>query len=287
MLHIDNIKKRLEEFPEPKEVGEIRNHIIESFKNLEFQEGPHKYFLHNEDGSVMELPSVSATTHKYANEFDTITISENYALKHGETPEYWREQWQYKNNSSTITGSLVHEFGESMAWIWNGHPENICESCKTKYVKDKGWLIPTREKEKSVVKFWDEMPSTCHVVLPEAKVFNLTTVKEPYAGTFDLLMYYKNPTNPQKSGCILMDYKTNENLDNEYNRQTKKCLKPNFDDLIDCSYSMYILQLNLYQLALENIGIKVIDRRLIWLKPDGTYELVKIPNIIDRIKENF
>ena len=287
MLDNYKINKRFAEFPEPEEVGKIRNAILNSFKNLEFQEGPHKYFLHNDDGSITELPSVSATTHKYANEFDSIERPEAYALKHGETPEYWRDQWQYKNNTAAITGTLVHEFGESLGWIRTGHPENICESCKSKYVSDKGWLVPTREKEKAVVKFWDDMPDNYHVILPEAKVYNLTSVKNPYAGTFDLLMYYGNKENPEKSGCVLMDYKTNENIYNEYNEKIKRCLKPNFDDMIDCPYSLYVLQLNLYQLALENIGINIIGRRLIWLKPDATYELVKVPNIIERIKQNF
>jgi hypothetical protein len=64
-------------------------------------------------------------------------------------------------------------------------------------------------------------------------------------------------------------------------------LKDGFSDMVDEAYSMYVLQLNLYQAALENIGIKVIDRRLIWLKPDGTYQQVKVPDIQERIKENF
>jgi hypothetical protein len=287
MLNIKDIEKRLELYPEPKEVKEIRENILTSFNNLEFQEEPHKYFLHNDDGSVTELPSVSGVTHKYANEFDDIGESEKYALKHGGSPEYWRDQWKFKNNCATLTGTLVHEFGESLAWIRSGHPENICESCKLKYIKDKGWLIPTREKEKAVVSFWDDMPETYHVILPEAKVYNLTSVQNPYAGTFDLLMYYDNKEHPEKSGCILMDYKTNEKLYNDYNEKIGRCLKPNFNDLIDCSYSMYILQLNLYQLALENIGIKILARRIIWLKPDETYELISVPNIIDRIKKEF
>lgn len=287
MLNTEDIKKRLEQFPEPPEVTEIRRNITESFKNLEFQEGPHKYFVHNDDGTIEELPSVSSITHKFANEFDEVGISETYALKNGMTPEYWRDQWKYKNNIATITGTLVHEFGESLAWIRSGFPEKICDSCVVKYNKEKGWLTPTREKEKAVVQFWDDIPNDYHLILPEAKIYNTTTVKNPYAGTFDLLMYYDNKNNPEKSGCVLMDYKTNENLYNEYNLKKRKCLKPGFDDMVDCPYSMYVLQLNLYQLALENLGIKIIGRRLIWLKSNETYELIKIPNIIPRIIENF
>ena len=73
----------------------------------------------------------------------------------------------------------------------------------------------------------------------------------------------------------------------EWNEEHNKMLKPGFDYMVDCPYSMYVLQLNLYQAALENIGIHVIDRRLIWLKPDGNYELVKVPEIQEEIKKNF
>lgn len=287
MLSKKDVDERLKTCPEPGEVQKLRDTILNAFSNLEFQEGPHKYYLHNSDGTVTELPSVSGVTHQYANEFDEIGESEKYALKHGGTPEYWRDQWKYKNNCATLTGTLVHEFGESLAWIRSGHPENICESCKPKYLEEKGWLIPTREKEKAVVSFWDDMPENYHVVLPEAKVYNLTSVHKPYAGTFDLLMYYDNKEHPEKSGCVLMDYKTNEKLYSDYNEKFGIYLKPNFDDLIDCSHSMYILQLNLYQLALENLGIKILGRRLIWLKPDATYELIPIPNITDRIRQEF
>lgn len=287
MLNKEKIEKRLIEWPEPPELIEMRNNIQNSFSNVEFVEYGHKYFITMPDGTVLSPPSVSQITHKFANEFDTEGISTRYAEKHGETAEYWQKQWKYKNLSSTITGTYVHEFGESLAWIRSGHPENICDCCKTKYVKDEGWLIPTRKKEEAVVKFWDEIPDSYHVVLPEAKIYNLTTTEQNYAGTFDLGLYYECKENPSKSGFILMDYKTNENLYSEWNEEHGKMLKPGFDHYVDCPYSMYILQLNLYQLALENIGVHVIDRRLIWLKPDGTYELVKVPDIQEDIKRNF
>jgi hypothetical protein len=44
------------------------------------------------------------------------------------------------------------------------------------------------------------------------------------------------------------------------------------------------LQLGCYQVPLENLGYKVIARRLIWVRPDGTYEKVKIDPISDRIR---
>ena len=288
MLDKEKILRRLEEHPEPKECSEMRDLILNSFKDLKFFEEGHKYTLKKKGWKeTLELPSVSQITHRFENEFDELTISENYAFKHGETPEYWRDVWKYKNLIATTTGTYVHEFGESLAWIRSGHPENICDCCKTKFIEDKWWLIPTREKEKAVAQFYDDIPDCYHVVLPEARIYNLDTTKQKYAGTFDLGIYYDCKENPEKSGFLVFDWKTNSDLYSEYNREHQKMLKDGFSDMVDEAYSMYVLQLNLYQAALENIGIKVIDRRIIWLKQDGTYQLIKVPDIQDKIKENF
>ena len=51
------------------------------------------------------------------------------------------------------------------------------------------------------------------------------------------------------------------------------------------SESYYTLQLSLYAIPLQNIGFEVIARRLIWVKPDGTYESIRIKDVSDRIRE--
>ena len=33
------------------------------------------------------------------------------------------------------------------------------------------------------------------------------------------------------------------------------------------------------------LGLKIVDRCLIWLKDDGTYEKIKVPNITDKLLE--
>ena len=58
---------------------------------------------------------------------------------------------------------------------------------------------------------------------------------------------------------------------------------PPFDDMIDQPTGHYSFQLSAYQLMLMNLGYKVIDRKLIWLKDDGNYEKVALPDITDKI----
>jgi len=270
---------------EPNEVTEIRNKILNEFKDLEFDEEPHKYFLHGK-----ELPSVSNVTHQFLIPFDGDTIAEKYAETHGMTKEYWQDKWKFNNLRATTTGSLVHAYGESLGWLRNGHPEKITEENKCKYIKDKNWLIPTRKKEEAILKFYDELNENLHFVLAETKVYSgknkeLTNLKQDYAGTFDLLFYYKDQQNEDKSGLVIMDFKTNADLYNGFNRKKGNMMYAPFTDMYSEPYGAYVLQLSAYQLPLEDIGLKVIARRIIWLKDDGAYELIPIKDVTKQLRE--
>lgn len=270
---------------EPSEVTEIRNKILNEFKDLVFEEGPHKYYI-----GEKELPSVSHVTHQFLIPFDSDSVAERYAETHGMTKEYWLDQWKYNSLKATTTGTLVHAFGESLGWLRNGHPEKITEENKCKYIEDKGWLIPTRKKEEAILKFYDELNENLHFVLAETKVYTgknkeLTNLKQDYAGTFDLLFYYKDPNDDEKSGLVIMDFKTNADLYNDFNRKRGNMMYAPFSDMCSESFGGYTLQLSAYQLPLEDIGLKVIARRIIWLKEDGTYELIPVKDVTKELRE--
>ena len=261
---------------EPKEVTKIRNKILKEFDDLVFIEEGHKYFLNGE-----QLPSVSEVTHKFCQyPFDSEAQAERYAETHGETPQYWLDQWKFTNLKATTSGTLTHEYGEGLGWLRNGHPEFLPESCKPKYVKEKDWLIPTRPKEESVLKFYDELNENLHFVLAETKVYSnksdISNVNNPFCGTFDLLMWYDHPTDSSKSGLVVLDWKTNRELKKNFSREQGKFLLPPFGELYEEPLSYYTLQLNLYSLCLAGIGLPPIGARVIWLKDDGTYELIPI-----------
>ena len=270
---------------EPEVVTDIRNKILNEFKDLQFIEDGHKYFLHGQ-----QLPSVSEITHRFCQyPFNDQERATAYAEKHGETPQYWLDKWRFTSLKATTSGTLVHSYGESLAWLRNGHPELITEENRCKYIKDKGWLIPTRAKEEAVLKFWDEIHPNLHFVLAETKVYtgknrNMTDLEQDYCGTFDLLMYYKDPVNDDKSGLVIMDYKTNKELKKNFSRENGRFLMPPFGDLYEENLSYYTLQLSCYQLPLEDIGLKVIGRRLIWLKDDGEYELIPLQDVTGRLR---
>jgi hypothetical protein len=273
-------KKKLTVEGEPKIVAEIREKILSSFKDLTFDEKPHKYFLNG-----AELPSVSSVIHRFQEQTDFNEVAVGYAKKNGYTPQYWLDKWKFNNLIATTTGSRVHEFGESVGWLRNGHPELITEHNKCNYDEERGWLIPTRPKEEAVLKFYDEFPKNLHFVLAETMVYANKTDDEKYrvvnqfAGTFDLLAYYQDPEDDEKSGLVILDWKTNKSLLDDYSRNNDKRLLPPFQYMYDENLSIYTLQLSLYALCLRNIGLDIKACRLIWLKEDGTYELVKIRDL--------
>jgi hypothetical protein len=61
-------------------------------------------------------------------------------------------------------------------------------------------------------------------------------------------------------------------------------LLPPFSDYFEELLSYYTAQLSCYQIPLEDIGLKVIARRIVWLKDDGTYELIGLNDVTDRLR---
>lgn len=277
-------KKTLIVEGEPKEVTEIREKIINAFKDLEFFEEGHKYLLHGED-----IPSVSAVVHKFSEPFDEEGIAENYAKKHGETKEFWIDKWHLNSLKATTRGTLVHSFGESLMWVKNGHPELINPLSAYQYDKKFG-MVPTRPQEEAMVQFSLDLPPSMHFVMNETKVFsglnpdNSLNPSSRYCGTFDLLLWYDGEGDPNKSGLILCDWKTNASLYNDYNEANNKMLYPPFNNMVDEALSTYTLQLSCYQIPLEDIGLKVLGRRILWVKDDGTYEKIATPDLTKELR---
>lgn len=266
------------------EIQEIRNKIIETYTNkLVFYEIPHEYYL---DG--VQYISVSDVTHRY-KPITSEQMAENCVKKwqkeqdpsykyYGMSKEQILAQWKVKSDKACDFGTDVHAFGESMFYYMIGEPERILEECKEQFTEN--GPQPSNPQEEAIVKFWNDLPENFVPVLAETKVFNRNGTQ--YAGTFDILFYYVEEPESPKNGLVIFDYKTNEDLYKNYNNQ--KLLWP-FQDMLDQAVSYYTLQLGCYQVPLENLGYKVIARRLIWVRPNGSYEKVKIDSIADRIRK--
>lgn len=288
MLHISDIEARLALCPEPPEVKEMREKIIEAFKDLEFFEEPHKYLLHKPNGESIELPSVSSVLKQFEPDVDWDAIRINKAKKDGIDPEELRRAWRENNLKSTSNGTIVHEFGQSAMYFFQGRFDEMLEYTKNRQFED-GYLIPYGPKQIAVSKFYEDMLKNYNVwpVMPEAKVYSCyndtLNLKNDYCGTFDMLFASRG-----KDGLIrpfLADWKTNASLTNTYNRAYGKFMLPPFDNMVDESLSHYTLQLSLYSLCLEQLGYKMTHRVIVWLKEDGTYDKIPVDDVTDTLKK--
>ena len=283
ILKIDNILERIRHNPEPIEVTEGRKKILDSFNDIEFIEETHKYFLPKEDGTKKELTSVTTIIEeKFVPYVDWGEKAELKALKLGIPVEELKEDWLYHNHLATTSGSVTHEYAEMLGHLLQGHPEEINDRFKMQY--EEGYLFPSSPKQEAALKFHEDLfqIDSIYPVLEEARVY---CEELGYSGTFDKLIYFKHPTDVEKSGFIIVDYKTNASLYSDYARSHGQYMLPPFEDMIDEALSHYICQLSAYQIPMENIGLKVIARRIIWLKPDGTYEKLSLPDVTDKLRK--
>ena len=267
---------------EPQFITEARRQILKEFEDLEFFEEGHRYLLHGQS-----LPSVSGVGHRFIREpFDEAKQAARYALKNGKTAEYWIREWKLNSFRATTLGTKTHEFGESLGYLRTGHPELIHPHILPQYNKEYDYLAPIHPKEEAVIKFFAEMPETMHLVLNETKVYSgknpdaSKNLKEQICGTFDMLYYDED-----KGGFVILDYKTNGTLYSDYNQRFGKTLLPPFDGMIEESLSLYTIQLSLYALMLEDIGLKVVDRRIVWLTSEGNYKVISVPDVSEKLRK--
>lgn len=283
MLHIDDINQRLRENPEPKEVSEMREKILSAFSNLEFIENGHKYFIHNADGTTERPVSVSSLIKEFEEEVDWDAKAAGVARREGVDVSVIKRRWKENSLKATNSGTMHHEFGESYMNFVMGKTD-FCDSCKKQF--EDGFLIPGAPKQEAVAKYWEDIFKIKEIypLLPEVKMYmprdNKFGINKLYCGTADITLAMKY----QGEWCILLhDYKTNASLENDYARKFGKTMLHPFDDMVDDAKSHYSFQLSAYALMLMNLGFKVIDRKLIWLKEDGIYEKVQLPDITQKI----
>ena len=194
---------------------QLREKILNSFKDLVFDEGPHKYYLHGK-----EITCVSNVTHMFKPHFDSesmaqATYERNYNNEKSKyykmTPEMIQEEWNKISREACSHGTERHEFAESIFYFMTNQFDKILPAFKDRLSVDKETnepiFIANDPKEEAAVTFYEELPDSLFPILAETKVYN---EKLGYSGTFDLLMYYDatiDGKDDKNSGLCVMDWK--------------------------------------------------------------------------------
>lgn len=257
-----------------KKIDECRKLVSDKFGDINFVEEGHRYSI----GDVEYTP-VSNIIKKYEPYVDWDQKAAQNAVKRGLKKEDVQKEWFLNNKKATISGTRTHEFGESYTNLLCGHPELICPQNRPQYIPEYNTLVSTYPKEDAVKKFYDELPKHIHPVGAE---FKLSTKyidgAQPICGTCDLLFY-----DSERDGYMVYDWKTNKSLINDYNRKYGIMMTGCMSNYIDEAFSHYMLQFNIYQRMLESVDLNIIDRVLVWLKDDGTYETYSMSKIDDKV----
>lgn len=290
MLNIEKIKERYRKNPEPKEIGDIRRLITESFADLEFVDGIHKYYVPDGSGGKTELPAVSTIVHSFEPYVDWDTKCAEKAERMGITKAELERQWHEKNIVATHCGSKTHFFGENAMNMFIGREDLTKANMVFQYTED-GYLIPYCPKEQAITSYYEDLMENYDVfpVMPEAMIYTglngrACAVTKRYAGTLDILLAFR-----LRGGIsfAIHDWKTNADLYKDFSRSRNIMMEMPFGDMGFYSepYSCYCIQLSLYQIGLMQLGMDIADRKIVWLRDDSTYQKIKTPDLTETLSQ--
>lgn len=224
--------------------------ILNFFRDLTFEPEAHIYHVNG----VPTTGSVTDRIKRYYNPFDAKKKSLEISLRDDIPQEEILASWNNAGEIARIKGNKAHLFGELYPFNRN--------------------LRPQSQYDVAIMKFWNDLPEYVIPVLTEARMYHL---KYLYAGTADIILY-----NTETQKFIIGDYKTNKDLFKNF--AGEKMLSP-FNNLLNCPFNHYQLQLSYYQLLLQQIeNIEVSYRRIVWLLPNGEYKLFDTEDYTEILK---
>lgn len=228
---------------------QIRQNIKEFFQGITFEEEGHKYCY---NGTPM-LHSVSTKIDQFHKPFDSYNISKAISERTGIPQQDILEEWKKENSKAIFIGKKAHLFGE--LYTFNRQ------------------LRPETQYDVAIMKFWKDLPNNLVPVCTELQMFHKEFL---YPGTLDTLLY-----NTKTGKFVITDYKTNKNIFKNYKNQK---LLERFKNFLDNPFNKYQIQLSYYKILFEQTGYEVEDMRLVWIKPDGNYELYKVQDLTQYLK---
>lgn len=254
---------------------------IPHYREVDYHDPSHRYYLD-------DITYLSATQllEKFKHKFDTEERAEYMAGRYGQTPEYWKDQWDRKRNRSNNRGTRIHNEKEDFLHgrgfdsvdgkiyrVYNREllPRNIqyIDLPDGIYPELKLWRHDYRiagRADKIIIRTWDvNQPKNwmndyqeIHRVRMECGFFG---APEPDKYRF----------------MDVEDYKTNQ-LIREESFYTKdpitgakqhRMMKGPLSHLMDCEMIHYTLQFSIYQFMGEYHGFLPGHRRMIFYRNDA------------------
>lgn len=238
------------------------------FSGLKFDEPSHTY---KKDGFL--LTSVSNVIKGFARPFDSDKMSKLVARKEGVSQKEILQRWTDIKDEACSFGTRVHDFGERYVIDRYKVDSDLKFKSVYQHLENGEQLSP---KELALIKFWNKKPD---FYIPIALELRMFCVALGIAGTADIILL-----DTRDNSLVIGDYKTNKDLFKQYKDQK---LLGIFSDMADTPFSKYKIQLSTYQVLLELTGMKVSRRFLVWLKPDGEFEIFNTGDISGKMREHL
>lgn len=253
---------------------EIKNKIQQAFSKYTFIENGHYYLCNGKRVGI----STTGLIGQYEQKFDSDTISQMVANKRGISQQEVLEEWRIENLHSTIKGSFIHEFAQS---LWEGKEYKFDYSNVPKEIdldrlkSDIEKLIP------QAINFYNDYKDMYELIGCE---IYLGDEDFDECGATDQMML-----NKYTGGITIIDYKTNKKIEYESYKH-KKMLVPlhKFDD---CNYIHHSFQLGDYKFKFEkNTNLKVDETFIVYFNVNAdNYEIIEPLNMgkeVEKILEN-
>lgn len=240
---------------------EIKRKILDTFKDYEFFDSTHTYYYKGNKVSI----STTGLIHQYSNEFDKWEMSANVARKRGVSQIDVLKEWEIENLHSTIKGSMIHEFAQS---LWEGNKNYIF-----KYDNLPDLINKRRLQEElcrmsgQAINFYNDYKDMYDLIGCE---IYLGVPDFDECGATDMLLM-----NKFTKELLVIDFKSNKKID--YESYGHKKMKVPLQKYEDCNYIHYSLQLNAYAYKIEYMtGLKVKDKLLIYFDCNkDNYEVIE------------
>lgn len=255
-------------------IENIKNKIKEVFGKYTFIENGHYYLCNNKRVGISTTGLIS----QYEQEFDSDTISQMVANKKGISQQEVLEEWQIENLHSTIKGSMIHEFAQS---LWEGKEYKFDYSNVPKEIDLDRLKSDIEKLMPQAINFYNDYKDMYELIGCEIYLGD-----EDYdeCGATDQMML-----NKYTGGITIIDYKTNKKIEYESYKH-KKMLIPlhKFDD---CNYVHYSFQLGDYKFKFEkNTNLKVEETFIVYFNVNAdNYEIIEPLNMekeVIKILEN-
>ena len=209
--------------------------ILDKSKIISLEEESHTYSLLNSD---IKFRSVTEFIHTFFKPFDEKKIAKKLTQTHskykGISVEELISSWNKRRDRGTIVHKQIEDFINSDYTISNTELKNL----DLKAIQGINFV-----KQKCI--------KETNVLLSEAIIYS----KElKLAGTIDLIIF-----NKEKNHISIVDWKTNKKINKSSFNNNQKGIKFPLNNMDDCNFNHYNLQLSMYQYILEtyyNITVK-------------------------------